>query len=116
MSARRTLMQIATNAAIGFGALFLVGVLLAAIPNHRTPEVASVTEMAGAQEQQAPPEQDHGSMPGMNMDESKSNEMGAMHDMAHMGHGDSAHMHMTAPRPQGPGDLQKANEIVKELR
>ena len=40
MFARRTLMQVATKLAIGLGALFLVGVLLAAIPNHRVPVVA----------------------------------------------------------------------------
>jgi hypothetical protein len=115
MSARRKLMQIATNAAIGFGALFLVGVLLAAIPNHRTPSVSSGPE-ASPQEQSQAGAQDHANMPGMNMDEGKSNEMAAMHDMAHMGHMDSVHMHMTQPRPQSPGDMQKANEIVKRLR
>jgi hypothetical protein len=114
MSGRRTVMQLVTNAAIGFGALFLVGVLLAAIPNHRTPAVSSGAETASMQEQQAG--QDHANMPGMNMDADKSNEMGAMHDMAHMGHGDSVHIHMTAPRPEGPGDLQRANEIVQQLR
>lgn len=41
MFARRTLMQLATKLAIGLGALFLVGVLLAAIPNHRAPAVAA---------------------------------------------------------------------------
>jgi hypothetical protein len=114
MSARRTLMQFATKAAIGFGALFLVGVLLAAIPNHRTPAVSAISETLPPQEQQTG--QDHASMPGMNMDDNKSNEMAAMHDMAHMGHGVSPHMHMTAPRPQAPGDLQRANEIVQQLR
>ena len=28
----------------------------------------------------------------------------------------SAHMYMTAPRPQTPVDVQRANEIVKQLR
>jgi hypothetical protein len=111
-------MQFATKAAIGFGALFLVGVLLAAIPNHHTPAVASgsavtIPEVSGAQQEQ---DQDHANMPGMNMGGSKSAEMGAMDDMAHMGHGDSVHMHMTEPRRQSPGDLQKAQEIAQQLR
>lgn len=42
MLPRRTLMQVATKLAIGLGALFLVGVLLAAIPNHRAPAVEGV--------------------------------------------------------------------------
>lgn len=37
MFSRRTLLQLTTKLAITLGALFLVGVLLAAIPNHRTP-------------------------------------------------------------------------------
>jgi hypothetical protein len=43
MLPRRTLMQVATKLAIGLGALFLVGVLLAAIPNHRAPAVEGVS-------------------------------------------------------------------------
>ncbi len=43
MFPRRTLMQLATKLAIGLGALFLVGVLLAAIPNHRAPIVEGVS-------------------------------------------------------------------------
>ena len=112
MLARRTLVQLGTKLAIGVGALFLVGVLLAAIPNHRAPVVASVSPEP-AQEAR---ETDHTSMPGMDMDEAKSNEQGAMEDMAHMDHGDSAHMYMTALRPQTAGDQQRAEEVVKELR
>lgn len=118
MSARRTLMQFATKAAIGFGALFVVGVLLAAIPNHRMPLVSNMAAIPAASQQESQPaqEQDHANMPGMNMDDSKSNEMQAMHDMAHMGRGDTPHMHMTEPRRQAPGDLQRAQEIVQQLR
>jgi hypothetical protein len=118
MSARRTLMQFATKTAIGFGALFLVGVLLAAIPNHRTPAVASGSAVRLSEEPRAQQEQDqdHANMPGMNMGGSKSAEMGAMDDMAHMGHGDSVHMHMTEPQRQSPGDLQKAQDIAQQLR
>jgi hypothetical protein len=112
MLARRTLLQLTTRLAIGLGALFLVGVLLAAIPNHRAPVVASVASEP-VQEAQ---ETDHASMPGMDMDEAKSNEKDAMQDMAHMDHGNSTHMYMTALRTQTAGDQQRAEEIVKELR
>ena len=116
MSGGRTLLHLLTKAAIGLGALFLVGVLLAAIPNHRTPVVASV---AGDQEQNpqstATP-MDHSNMPGMDMDDAKANEHGAMEDMEGMHHGDSAHMYMTTLRPANSADQQRAHEIVDKLR
>jgi hypothetical protein len=121
MSPRSAFMQLITNAAIGFGALFLVGVVLAAIPNHRTPVLAGSSADSyeiGRQEQLQEQAMDHSKMPGMSAetDDSKSPEAGAMHDMAQMHHGDNAHMHMTSPRPQTAADAQRANEIVKELR
>jgi hypothetical protein len=116
MSGGRTLLHLLTKAAISLGALFLVGVLLAAIPNHRTPVVASV---AGNQEQDpqatAAP-MDHSKMPGMDMDDAKANEHDAMEDMEGMHHGDSAHMYMTTLRPANSADQQRANEIVDKLR
>src|SRR5580700_10193595 len=120
MSPRSAFMQLITKAAIGFGALFLVGVVLAAIPNHRPPVIAEASD-PGALAQQAQDQgqsMDHSKMPGMSMDmeDSKSNEAAATHDMAHMHHGDNPHMHMTSARPQTAADVQRANEIVKELR
>jgi hypothetical protein len=121
MSPRSALMQLFIKAGIGFAALFVVGVVLAAIPNHRPPAMTQSTVDTGAIEQQ-PQEQgqpmDHSKMPGMSMeaDDAKSSEQDAMHDMAHVHHGDNPHMHMTAPRPQTAADVERANEIVKELR
>ena len=46
MFSRRTLLQLTTKLAIGVGALFLVGVLLAAIPNHHAPVVAGASAQA----------------------------------------------------------------------
>ena len=43
MSPRSAFMQLITKAAICFGALFLVGVVLAAIPNHRPPVMAGTS-------------------------------------------------------------------------
>ena len=94
MFARRTLLQVATKLAIGLGALFLVGVLLAAIPNHRTPGVTGVSAEP-AQEAQGT---EHSSVTGMSMDKAKSQKNDAVPDMAHRHHGDSAPMHITAPK------------------
>jgi hypothetical protein len=66
----------------------------------------------------APPAQeqelDHSSMQGM---DEKASERAAVHDMT-PGHHDahSLHMMMTAMRPQSPSDVQRANEIVTQLR
>jgi len=110
MSSRSTLIHFVTRAGIGLAALFVVGVLLAAIPNHRAPVVGTIPPDAG---QQVPSQAgtDHANMPA-----GPSNEQAAMEDMANMHHGDTAHLHMTTARPQGPTDQQRADEIVKELR
>jgi hypothetical protein len=114
MSVRKTLLQVVTNAGIGVGALFLVGVLLAAMPNHHipalntnTPELAQDPQSAGSS-----------SMAGMSLDEDAAivGERGAMVDMQHPHHGDTPHMHMTQTRPQTAEDQKRANEIVEQLR
>lgn len=114
MLARKTFVQLVTKAGIGLGALFLVGVLLAAIPNHHTPQVALVSAEAG----QDPENTQEAGMGGMKMDaeEAHVGEHGAMVDMQHMHHGDTPHMHMTAARPQTAEDQRRANEIVEQLR
>lgn len=114
MSARSTLLHVVTRASIGIGALFLVGVLIAAIPNHRVP--AEQGNSSGTAQQ--PQSTDASGMPGMVMDpaDAKSGEHAAMNEMAHMQHQASAHMRMTSPRPQSPADQQRANEIVARLR
>jgi hypothetical protein len=117
MSSRKTVMHIVTRVSIGLSALFLVGVLLAAIPSHRPPAVPLIMATPTQESQDA---QDHSAMPGMapgmNMSDAQSNESAAVHDMEHMHHGDSAHMHMTSPRPQTPTDQQRAQEIVGQLK
>jgi hypothetical protein len=121
MSPRSALLQLLTKAAIGFAALFVVGVVLAAIPNHRqpvmTPDSAEIVAIGQAGQPQGQTA-DHSNMPGMdlNLDDAKSSEAGAMHDMAHMHHLDTPHLHMTSSRPQTAADVQHANEVVKQLR
>jgi hypothetical protein len=118
MSARSTFLNLATRAGILFGALFLVSVLLAAIPGHRAPAAQSQgsQQSFGSQAQESQG-MDHSSMPGMDMDDAKANEAHAVHDMT-PGHMDahSLHMHMTAMRPSNPEDTARAKEIAVQLR
>jgi hypothetical protein len=118
MSARSTFIHLAAKAGILFGALFLVSVLLAAIPGHRAPTVLVQDSQQSSSSQ--PPESqpmDHSKMSGMEMDDAKANEAHAVHDMT-PGHMDAhnSHMRMTAMRPQTPEDAARANEIVTQLR
>jgi hypothetical protein len=114
MLARKTILQVVTNAAIGLGALCVVGVLLAAIPSHRTPEVALVSRGAGQDPQN--PGSPASSDKSMDPDVAFVGEHGAMVQMLHMQHGDTPHLHMTAPRPETAEDQRRANEIVEQLR
>jgi len=118
MSARSTFLNLATRAGILFGALFLVSVLLAAIPGHRAPaaQLQSSQQSSGSQAQESQGT-DHSSMPGMDMDDAKASEAHAVHDMT-PGHMDahSLHMHMTAMRPSNPEDTARAREIAAQLR
>jgi hypothetical protein len=79
MLGRRTLLQLTTRLAIGLGALFLVGVLLAAIPNHRAPVVAGASTQASQDTQVADP----ATAPGIKMNAAKSREKNAMQGEAH---------------------------------
>jgi hypothetical protein len=111
MSARHTTIHLITKAGILFGALLLVGVLLAAIPAHKS----QAPQTSAAQESRSTPS-DSNTMPGMDMSDQHTAEAGAVHDMSSGHNAHSLHMHMTAPRPQSPGDVQRANEIVTQLR
>lgn len=94
MAARRILPQLVTKLAIGLGALFLVGVLLAAIPNHRAPTVEGVS-LEPCQEAQG---MNRASGPGMDVDTANSNEKDAGRGMTRKRHEDSAHRHASAPK------------------
>ena len=123
MSRRSTSIKIATKGGILFGALFLVTVLIAAIPAHqqRALEVViapaqQATQDSTAQSQTSSQSADHSSMPGMNMDE-KVSERAAVNDMT-PGHQDahSHHMYMTTMRDRTPDDVARAGDIVTKLR
>src|ERR1700694_3133714 len=118
MSARSTFIHLAARAGILFGALFLVSVLLAAMPGHRAPAVPvqDAPQSSSSPSKESQP-MDHSKMSSMDMDDAKANEAHAVHDMT-PGHMDAhnLHMHMTAMRPQTPEDAVRAKEIVTQLR
>ena len=119
MPARSAYLHLAAKSGIVFAALFLVSVLLAAMPSHRTPAVQTQESQqpSASQSQNSQQGMDHNSMPGMEMDDAKANEARAVHDMTR-GHMDAhnLHLHMTAMRPQTPEDLARASETAAQLR
>ena len=113
MSARRKLLHLAAKAGMLVGAIFVVTILLAAVPAHHAP---AQTPDA----QQAPPARPPAAskdMPGMDMSDEKATEKDAVHDMT-PGHQDvhSLHMTMTTMRQETPEDAQRAKEVVDQLR
>jgi hypothetical protein len=122
MSGRNTVRQMAAKTGMLIGALFVVTIVLAAIPSHKAPTQTepaqqSVPEQA-AQEKVTPvADTDHSSMSGMDMGDEQSNERAAVQEMtAGHHHGQNAHMTMTGMRPQTPEDVQRANDVVVQLR
>jgi len=108
----------------GFG---LAGVLAAAgaLAQSQAPQKSS------HEAQQSAPQQDGSmqNMPGMDMghmnmggnmnmghDEQDHVESGAMHAMQPGHHMEGSHMHMTALRSAAPGDRERADDIVAQLR
>jgi hypothetical protein len=124
MSRHSSLIKVATKAGILFGALFLVTVLIAAIPAHQqkalevviAPEQQPSQDAAAQSQQPSSSSADHSSMPGMSMDE-KVSERAAVSDMP-PGHHDahSQHMYMTSMRDRSPDDVARAGVIVEKLR
>lgn len=119
MSARKSVVRFLTHTGMVVGAIFVVTVLLAAMPGHNAPlvQAVGVQEQQGGGGQPAASSQD---MPGMdhghmNMGDENANEGAAVTEMAHM-HGGGPHMHMTEMRAQNPADVQRAQQIVTQLR
>src|SRR5205814_2153799 len=117
MSGRSQFVPLATKFGMLVGAIFVVTVLLAAMPGHHAPGTQtqeSPQQSAGAQAQQTQQGVDP-DMVGMDMNDAKANEAGAVHDMTGMQHQHNAHMHMTSPRPETREDAARAKEIVDQL-
>src|SRR5260370_25073641 len=104
MSARSTVIHFATRAGILFGALFLVSVLLAAIPGHHAPAAAlpQAQQSFSSHSRESHP-LDHSKMSGMDMDDATPNDVHAVHAMP-PGHMDAhnVHMHLTPIKPDQP--------------
>jgi len=118
MSARRQLVQAATKFGMLIGAIFVVTVLLAAMPGHHAPgaQIQESQQPPATQSQQPSQPAMDPNMPGMDMDDAKANEAHAVRDMTPGEHGHNAHMHMTAPRPETAEDAARAKEVVDQLR
>lgn len=120
MSAGKEIRQVAARGAVLIAIVLVLTVFLAAMPGHRVPVVGAQSQeqnSGASQSTQAPMQaMDHSKMPAMDPDEHAS-EKDAMSDMSmgHM-HGSNLHMTMTAMRAQTPADVQKANEIVEQLK
>ena len=108
MASRRATIHFVTRLAISIAALFVVGVMLAAIPSHKS---AIPQNSAPSQDSQAPKKP-----ASKDLDMNDPAALGAMRDMSGGANAHSQHMYMTAPRQQTPADVQHANEIVTQLR
>jgi hypothetical protein len=134
MSARSTVIQIAAKTGMLIAALFLVTVLLAAIPQHKEQNGQPLVALNGdlqlglpdtdshkivvrasdepAQESQQEPASAPAATP-----EEKASEQAAVHDMTRGNHdAHASHMTMTEMRQPAAGDAQRTNEIVAQLR
>lgn len=107
MSASSEVRRFAIRTGVLLAGVFVLTVFLAAMPGHRVPVV-------DAQSAKPMPAMDQSKMQMPDADE-QAGEKDAMADMAQM-RGSNPHMAMTAMRSQTPQDLQKANEIVAQLR
>lgn len=121
MSARKSVVRFLAHSAMVVGAIFVVTVLLAAMPGHNAPSVQAVGvgQQQGATQggSSGAPEVPAMAHSQMNMDsaEEKENEKAAIAEMNHM-HGSSPHLYMTEMRAQNAADRQRASEILKQLR
>ena len=115
MSVRSSAVSLFAHTAMVVGAILTVTILLAAMPGHNAPAVATVSQpQQQSAASQPAPSIPRGSMRTDASDE-RANETAAVSDMSAM-HGSSAHMRMTETRPQTPADVARGNQIVAQLR
>ncbi|HEY1421935.1 MAG TPA: hypothetical protein VGF20_00665 [Candidatus Acidoferrum sp.] len=118
MSVRSSAIRFLIQSGMVLGALFAMTILLAAMPGHNAPNV----ELTSVQQQSAstlPVAKIPAGSASTELADEKANEVAAVSDMSQMNGSmqvSGEHMHMTEMRPQTPADVQRANEIVKELR
>jgi hypothetical protein len=117
MSARKSVVRFLAHAAMVVGAIFVVTVLLAAMPGHNVPSFEAVGPQSSPQGSSAmapAPGMGHSQM-NLDMGDDQENEQAAVNEMNHM-HENSPHLHMTEMRAQTSADTQRASEIVTQLR
>jgi hypothetical protein len=134
MSVRSTVIQLVAKTGMLIAALFVVTVLLAAIPQHKEQHGQPLVALNGDVQPGLPdtdsqkivvrasdaPAQESQQEPASTLAataDEKANEQAAVHDMTrgiHDAH--ASHMTMTEMRQEAPGDTQRANEIVAQLR
>jgi len=117
MSAGSEIRKLVVRAGVLIGGLFILTVLLAAMPGHHVPAVGAQSAQEAQRSQRvqgATARTDHSKMQQPDAEEQAS-EKDAMADMAHM-HGSNPHMTMTPMRPIVGGDKEKADEVVTQLK
>jgi len=99
MSARRQLVQAATKFGMLIGAIFVVTVLLAAMPGHHAPgaQIQESQQPPARQSQQPSQPAMDPNRPGMDMEDAKANEAHAVRDMTGSGRG-RGRMHKSTAR------------------
>jgi len=113
MSARKTLLQLATKTAMLIGAIFVVTILLAAVPGHHAPAQTPAGLQASVDDAQQSGSPANAST---DPDDEKASEKAAVEDMTPGHHNHSLHMRMTAMRPETSEDAQRAQDVVTKLR
>jgi hypothetical protein len=114
MPAGKTVLSVLRKTGLVLGALFLVTVLLSAMPGHHAPDCRLA---AAAQDPQPSPPPGHGmqgmdhtSMAGMDREDARAREQSAVSDRTTGHHPEhSLHMKMTALRPPNGQDAQRAS-------
>ncbi len=116
MSASSEIRRIIVRTGMLIAGVFVLAVLLSAMPGRRVPVMGAQSEQQDSSASQSMEGMDHSKMQMPDADEQAS-ERDAMADMAmgHM-HDSNPHMTMTTMRAQAPADVQKANEIVAQLK
>ncbi|GAC1703339.1 MAG: hypothetical protein NVS9B4_11200 [Candidatus Acidiferrum sp.] len=128
-NARNGALHFLARTGLAIVGLFLVTMLLAAMPGHRVPAQPAIPSQQSAPSRDSSPSQDHKGMAGMDMGgekrDEKASEADAVASMTpghvHGANGDhdqstSLHMYMTSMGPQNPHDVARANEVVRQLR
>jgi hypothetical protein len=113
MSVRKSVVRFLAHSLMVVGAIFVVTVLLAAMPGHNAPSQGRPSGSPGSSAAQGMPGMEQSQMQ-MDSDE-QANEQAAVTEMNHL-HGGGPHMRMTGMRSSHSADVERATEVAKQLR